>query len=142
LLVGLVAGILIAYGNQHPVDSPFASAEVQAATQLRKKSTSATRPNDQTTARFWLPLCDQHSPLCAAYISGFVELNTNLVGSVFCPEDWRVAEMETYITNELRDIGKQAPELLDTEMGLLMRAVLESEMPCETKLAQAGRNRG
>ena len=37
---------------------------------------------------------------------------------------------------------KRAPELLDTKIGLLVRAVLVREKPCETKLAQAGRNRG
>ena len=39
-------------------------------------------------------------------------------------------------------IGKLAPELLDTKMGLLVCAALEREMPCEAKLAQTGRKRG
>ena len=67
-------------------------------------------------------------------------------GGVVVSLPWRCAHCQGPIAahkhRSALHIGKRAPELLDTRIGLLVRAVLVREKPCETKLAQAGRNRG
>jgi hypothetical protein len=141
VLAGLLLGSAFAFGYEQffAEESPTATAESQTIT-LRRQS--ADRLEDQSTARFWFPFCDKLSPMCTAYIAGFLEMQTGLARPFFCAGNRRVAEVEALIVKELRLLNKVAPKLLDTHhMSIIVIYTLERELPCETRLAQASKSR-
>jgi len=131
LLVGLLAGIALAigYGQFMAEETPTAVLEDQVV-KLRKQS--AHRFEDQLNGHFWLRQCNQHSPLCAGYISGFTRMNSILAHPFFCPGDLRVAEVESVVAKELRRLNRLSPVLLDYPMSTLMWNALERWFPCNT----------
>jgi hypothetical protein len=50
----------------------------------------------------------------------------------------RVAELEVIVVKRLRYLGRNAPHLLRYPMLAIASHVLERQLPCETKIAQAG----
>jgi hypothetical protein len=133
LFVVLLAGIAVAIGYPRligrPVESPVAQLQTQPAVWL-DNGLMNWREGEQTTGRFWLPLCDAIFPMCTAYVAGFVELHAGIHQSFCPPPEWRIAEAQALITKELRGLRKTAPELLDTRMIVIMLATFERELPC------------
>src|SRR5262249_47711458 len=131
LLVGLLAGIALAFGyGQFMADETPAAALEDQVVKLRKQS--ADRFEDQPNGHFWLRQCNQHSPLCAGYIAGFTRMNSMLAHPFFCPGDLRVAEVESVVGKELRRLNRLSPVLLDYPMAALMMNALERWFPCNT----------
>ena len=82
LLVGLLAGIALAFGyRQFIAEETHAAALEDQVVKLRKQS--AHRFEDQLNGHFWLKQCNQHSPLCAGYIDGFTRMNSTLAHPFF-----------------------------------------------------------
>ena len=131
LLVGLLAGIALAfgYGQFMAEETPTAALEDQFV-RLRKQS--ADRFEDQLNGHFWLRQCNQHSPLCAGYIAGFTRMNSILAHPFFCLGDLRVAEVESVVAKELRRLNRLSPVLLDYPISALMLSALERWFPCNT----------
>jgi hypothetical protein len=129
-------GSALALGYKHFfAKEPPSAAEIQT-TKIRRQS--ANRLEDQLTGRFWFPLCDKLSPVCTAYIAGFL----GTPSPFFCAGNLRVAEVEALIVKELRILNKVAPKLLDTHhMSIIVIATLERALPCETRFAQASKSR-
>jgi hypothetical protein len=133
--VGLLAGALIGFSIQHPVESPFAIADAQAVTELRAQA--ADIKSRRSDLKYWLPLCKGHSPLCTAYIAGIVQANTLLHPPEFCPKDLLLADVEGLLTEALRWVEEQKPHLLSHTMPAFILDVLNDFLPCETKPAHA-----
>jgi hypothetical protein len=88
LLAGLLVGIALAFGyQQFLAEEPLTAGVESQVMKLRRQS--AQRLEDQLTGRFWFPLCDKLSPMCTAYIAGFVEMQTSLARPFFCVGNWR-----------------------------------------------------
>jgi len=130
-LVGLLAGIALAFGYERFMagESPTVAFESQVV-KLRKQS--ADPFEDQLNGHFWLRECNQHSPLCAGYISGFTRMNSILAHPFFCIGDLRVAEVESVVAKELRRLNRLSPVLLDYPMSALLMNALERWFPCNT----------
>jgi hypothetical protein len=131
LFSGLLTGFALAFGYQQfhgePVN-PISKLQMQPAVWL-DNGLMNWREGEQTTGRFWLPLCDAVSPMCTAYVAGFIELHAGI--HFFCPPpDWRIAEAQALITKKLRELSKSAPELLDERMIAIMLATFDRELPC------------
>jgi len=139
LLAGLLlgGGLLFAY-HQLLADDPLVTA---AEAQLALRRRPAGEYEKQSQARFWLPLCDRGDPMCTSYIAGLVEMQNSLRSPFFCPGSMRVAEVEA-IDTRLRYLGRNAPHLLRYPMEVVASHVLERQLPCETKIAQAGGDYG
>jgi len=110
-------------------ESPTVAFESQVV-KLRKQS--ADPFEDQLNGHFWLRECNQHSPLCAGYISGFTRMNSILAHPFFCIGDLRVAEVESVVAKELRRLNRLSPVLLDYPMSALLMNALERWFPCNT----------
>jgi len=131
LLVGLLAGIALAFGyGQFMGEETHTAALEDQLVKLRK--VSAHRFEDQLNGHFWLKQCNQHSPLCAGFIAGFTRLNSVLAYPFFCLGDLRVAEVESVVAKELRHLNRLSPVLLDYPMAALMLSALERWFPCDT----------
>jgi len=121
LLVGLLAGIALAFGyGQFMGEETHTAALEDQVVKLRKQS--AHRFEDQLNGQFWLRQCNQHSPLCAGYIAGFTRMNSMLAYPFFCLGDLRVAEVESVVAKELRRLNRLSPVLLDFRMSTLVKA--------------------
>jgi hypothetical protein len=131
LLVGLLAGIALAFGyGQFMGEETHSAGLEEQVVKLRK--VSAHRFEDQLNGHFWLRQCNQHSPLCAGYIAGFTRLNSVLAYPFFCLGDLRIAEVESLVAKELRHLNRLSPVLLDYPMSALMLSTLERWFPCNT----------
>ena len=131
LLVGLLAGIALAFGyGQFMGEETHTAALEDQLVKLRR--VSAHRFEDQLNGHFWLKQCNQHSPLCAGFIAGFTRLNSVLAYPFFCLGDLRVAEVESVVAKELRRLNTLSPVLLDYPMSVLMLNALDRWFPCNT----------
>jgi hypothetical protein len=135
LLAGLLLGGGLAFAYQQLLaDDPLITA-TQAQLALRRRP--AGEFEKQPQARFWLPLCDSGDPLRTSYIAGLVDMQNSLRYPFFCPGSLRVAEMEAIVVKRLRYLSRNAPHLLRYPMLAIASHVLEGQLPCETKTAQA-----
>ena len=131
LLVGLLAGIALAFGyGQFIAEETHTAALEDQVVKLRKQS--AHRSEDELNGHFWLRQCNQHSPLCAGYIAGFTRMNSMLAHPFFCLGDLRIAEVESVVAKELRHLNRLSPVLLDYPMSVLMLNALGRWFPCNT----------
>ena len=130
LLVGLLAGIALAFGYGQFIAEETHTALDDQVVKLRKQS--AHHFEDQLNGHFWLRQCNQHSPLCAGYIAGFTRMNSILAHPFFCLGDLRVAEVESVVAKELRRLNRLSPVLLDYPISALVMNALERWFPCNT----------
>src|SRR5262249_32345227 len=86
--------------------------------------------------------CRCRDPMCTGYIAGLVEMQNSLRVPFFCPGSMRVAEVEAIVVTRLRYLGRNAPHLLRYPMEVVASHVLERQLPCETRIAQAGGDHG
>jgi hypothetical protein len=137
LLAGLLLGGGLAFAyHELLADEPLVTA-TDAQLTLRRRP--AGEYEKQSQARFWLPLCDSGDPMCTSYIAGLVEMQNGLRSPFFCPRTLRLAEVEAIVVKRLRYLGRNAPHLLRYPMLVIASHVLERQLPCETKIAQADR---
>jgi hypothetical protein len=140
LLTGLLLGGGLAFAYELLLaDDPLVTA-TEAQLVLRRRPAGAYESHSQ--ARFWLPLCDKGDPMCTSYIAGFVEMQNSLRSPFFCPGTLRVAEVEAIVVTRLRYLSRNAPHLLRYPMEVVASHVLEHQLPCETRIAQAGGDHG
>jgi hypothetical protein len=78
--------------------------------------------------------------MCTSYVAGLVEMQNSLRSPFFCPGSMRIAEVEAIVVTRLRYLGRNAPHLLRYPMEIVASHVLERSFPCETRIAQAGRD--
>jgi hypothetical protein len=130
LLVGLLAGIALAFGYGQFIAEETHTALDDQVVKLRKQS--AHRFEDELNGHFWLRQCNQHSPLCAGYIAGFTRMNSVLAYPFFCLGDLRIADVESLVAKELRHLNRLSPVLLDYAMSVLFLIALERWFPCNT----------
>jgi hypothetical protein len=131
MFVGLLAGALIGFSIQHPVESPFAAADAKAAMELREQLADVDA--QQPDLNFWRPLCTGSSPLCAAYVAGLVQANTSFLQKpLFCPQDMKIHQIERRFTEDL-EWAKDKPEAIKAKPGVFAAATWNFAMPCGEK---------
>jgi hypothetical protein len=106
-----------------------AEADAKAALELRERLADATVGPGLA---FWQPLCSSHSPMCTAYVAGFVAANAFLREPLFCPQGLEISQIEERFAADLQWAADK-PEVFAARPGTFAAAVLNFAMPCGAK---------